>query len=163
MSKESDKKKRQSEIRTDVLARLEPVVLLAGENTEGVGTEVVTLRLEEVGRDNFTAVAIEEGEGSAEGRCGDTPEDSLGDDTTPSWLSGVYGLVEEVVEEERFKVLVLVESVGDVTEEDALDDATASPHRGNASVVQVPVELENDGVNNHTVMKDENYCTSAAV
>ena len=29
---------------TDILARLEFGVLLAGEDTEGVGTEVVTLR-----------------------------------------------------------------------------------------------------------------------
>jgi hypothetical protein len=78
-------------IHTDVLARLEAVVLLSGHDAEGVGTKVVTLGLEEVGRDDLAAVPIEEGERSAEGRGRDTPENSLGDDATPARLRLVDG------------------------------------------------------------------------
>jgi hypothetical protein len=66
--------------------------------------------------------------------------------------------IEEVVEEQRFQVRILAICFCDITKEDTLkgswvrstlkrtgwshlDDATASPHAGNASVVQVPLEL----------------------
>ena len=73
-------------ILTDILASLELSVLLAGKHTEGVGTEVVTLCLENVRGNDLTAVAVEERERGREGRCRDTPEDGLGDDTPPAWL-----------------------------------------------------------------------------
>lgn len=51
-----------------------------------MGTEVVTLTLEEVGRDNLAPVAIEEGQGRAERGSGNAPEDSLGNDAPPTGL-----------------------------------------------------------------------------
>lgn len=76
---------------TDVLASLELLVLLAGKHTESVGTEVITLGLEDVGRNDLGPVAVEEGESSGEGGRGDTPEDGLSDDTPPAGLSLVHG------------------------------------------------------------------------
>lgn len=128
---------------TDVLSSLESVVLLAGHNTEGVRTKVVALSLQEVGRDDLTTVAVEEGKSSAEGRSRDSPEDGLGDNATPAWLGGVDSLVEEVVEEKRLEALVLLERSGNITKEDTLDDAAATPHRRNAGVIQIPAELKN--------------------
>ena len=78
------------------------------------------LCLKQVGGNNSTAVPVEESESGAEGRGGDTPEDSLSDDAPPSWLCLVDSLVEEVVKEEGFKFRVLPVSVGDVTKEDTL-------------------------------------------
>ena len=69
-----------------------------------MGTEVITLgislvycqgsvswyiylSLQEVGRDDLTPIAIEEGQGGAESGGGDTPEDSLSDDSSPARLS----------------------------------------------------------------------------
>ena len=54
-------------------------------------TEVVTLRLQDVGWENFTAIAIEEGKGCAECGSGDTPEHCLSNDTSPAWLGFVDG------------------------------------------------------------------------
>jgi hypothetical protein len=76
--------------------------------------------LEQVGGNNSTAVPVEESESSAEGRSGDTPEDSLGDDAPPSGLCIVDSLVEEVVEEEGFEFRVLPVRFGNVTKEDTL-------------------------------------------
>ena len=87
-----------------------------------MGTKVVALRLQEVGRDNFTAVAVEEREGSAERGRRDTPEDGLSNNTSPAGLSIADGFVEEVVKEERLQVRSLLISLGDVTQEDTLID-----------------------------------------
>jgi hypothetical protein len=75
----------------DVFARLELVVLLARKDAEGMGTEVVTLSLEEVGRDDLAAVAIEEGESGAESGGRNTPEDGLSDNSPPTGLGLVNG------------------------------------------------------------------------
>ena len=147
--------------RTDVLASLELGVLLARKDTEGVSTEVVTLwtmpvrgrsyhlrhivthlALQQVGGQDLAAVTVEEREGSAEGRKGNAPDDGLGHDAPPAGLRLVDGLVEEVIEEQRLKVLGLLVCGGDVTEEDRLDDATTTPHLSNAGVVEVPAKLQ---------------------
>jgi hypothetical protein len=44
------------------------------------------LGLEEVSRDDLAPVTIEEGQGSAEGGCWDTPENGLSNNTSPSGL-----------------------------------------------------------------------------
>ena len=147
---------------TNVLAGLELGVLLARKHTERVRAEVVTLqstvlvskcetrddnmsaahlRLEDVGGHDLAAVAVEERKSGREGGSRDTPEDGLRDDATPTRLRLVDGLVEEVVEEQRLEVAVLLVRSGDVAKEDRLDDATATPHARNARVVQVPVKL----------------------
>ena len=54
-------------------------------------TEVVTLCLEKVGRNNLAAVSIEEGESSAERGSRNAPENGLGDDTSPAGLGLVGG------------------------------------------------------------------------
>lgn len=130
-----------SPVNVDVAVLEKAGVLLTGHHTEGVGTEVITLSLEEVGGNHFTPVTIEEGKGSRESGGGNTPEASLSDDTPPSGLCFVNSLVEEVVEEQRLEVLVLLVSGSDVTKEHTLDDTSTSPHTSNASVVQGPVQL----------------------
>lgn len=78
------------------------------------------LRLEDVRRNDLRAVAVEEGKRSAERRSGDTPEDSLGDDSSPAGLRLVDGLVEEVIEQEGLEVGGLLVGLGDVVQEDRL-------------------------------------------
>ena len=119
-------------------------VLLAGElrlDAESVGTEVVTLGLEHVGGEVLGAVTVVEGQSSAEGRGGDTPEGTLGDNVTPAVLGGVDGVVEEVVEEEVLKVGVVAVGLGDVLEEDGADDAATTPHEGNLGLLELPAVL----------------------
>ena len=88
---------------------------------EGVCTKVVTLSLEEVGGQVLGAVSVVEAKSSAESGRGNTPQSSLGDDTnlrvrfkyfqpnggcllSPAGLSLLDGLVEEIVEQQVFKI-----------------------------------------------------------
>jgi hypothetical protein len=116
-------------------------VLLVGVlrlDAESVGTEVVTLGLEHVGREVLGAVAVVEGQSGAEGRGRDTPEGALGDDVAPAVLGSVDGIVEEVVEEEVLKVGVAAVGLGDVLEEDGADDAATAPHEGDLGLLELP-------------------------
>ena len=119
-------------------------VLLVGVlrlDAESVGTEVVTLGLEHVGGEVLGAVAVVEGKGGAEGRGGDTPEGTLGDNVAPAVLGGVDGVVEEVVEEEVLKVGVAAVGLSDVLEEDRADDAATTPHEGDLGLLELPAVL----------------------
>ena len=119
-------------------------VLLAGVlglDAEGVGTEVVTLGLKHVGGEVLGAVTVVEGQSGAEGRGGDTPEGTLGDNVAPSVLGSVDGVVEEVVEEKVLKVRVAAVGLGDVLEEDGADDAATTPHEGDLGLLELPAVL----------------------
>lgn len=105
-------------------------------------TKQTYLSLEEVGGNNLAPVTIEEGKSGGESGSRDTPENSLSDDTPPTGLRLVDGLVEEVIEEQRLKLAVLVVSGGDVTKENTLNDTSSTPHLSNTRVVQVPAELK---------------------
>lgn len=119
-------------------------VLLASElgvDAEGVGTEVVTLGLQQVGGQSLGAVAVVEAEGGAEGGSGDTPEGTFADNASPALLGVVDGLVEEVVEEEVLEIGVVAVGLGDVLQEDGADNATTAPHEGNGGLVELPAVL----------------------
>lgn len=75
------------------------------------------------------------------GGDGDSPEGGLSDDSPPSGRSLLDGRLEEVIEQQRLELLVLLEGGGDVGQEDRLDDTTSSPHLGDTGVVQVPTVL----------------------
>lgn len=109
-----------------------------GLDAEGVGTEVIALGLEEVGREFLGAVAIVEAEGSAESRGRDTPESTLADNVSPASLSVVDSLIEEVIEQQVLEVGVLAVSVGDILQENGADNAATTPHEGNGRLVQLP-------------------------
>lgn len=125
----------------DILALGESLAGVLGLDAESVGTEVVTLGLEQVGGQVLGAVTVVEAESSGEGRSGDTPQSGLADHVTPASLGGVNGLVEEVVEEKVLKVGVVAVGVGDILKEDGADDATTAPHEGNGRLVQLPLVL----------------------
>jgi hypothetical protein len=109
-----------------------------GLDTESVGTEVVTLGLEEVGRELLGAVTVVEAEGSAESRGRDTPEGTLADNVSPASLGVVDSLVEEVIEQEVLEVGVVAVSVGDILQENGADNAATTPHEGNGGLVELP-------------------------
>lgn len=119
-------------------------VVLVGElrlDAEGVGTEVVTLGLQDVGREVLGAEAVVEGEGGGEGRGRDTPESTLGDDVTPASLGLLDGLVEEVGEQQVLKVGVGTVGSSDVLQEDGADDAATTPHESNLRLLELPAVL----------------------
>jgi hypothetical protein len=125
----------------NVLALGEGLAGVLGLDAESVGTEVVTLGLEEVGRQVLGAVAIVEAESSGEGGGGDTPESSLADHVTPAVLGVVNGLLEEVVEEQVLEVGVVAVGLSDVLEEDRANNAATTPHEGDGGLVELPVVL----------------------
>lgn len=125
----------------DVLAIRILLAGVLGLDAESVGTEVITLSLEEVRGEILGAVTIEPRQGGREGRGGDTKQSSLGDDVSPAGLSLVDGLVEEVVEEKVLEFRLAAVGVGDVLEEDGSDDAATTPHEGNGGLVELPTVL----------------------
>lgn len=136
----------------DVLALL---VLLVGEfglDAEGVGTEVITLGLQQVGGQVLGAVTVVEAERGAEGRCGDTPESTLGNGVSPARLSLVDSLVEEVVEEQVLEVGVGTVGLGDVLQEDGADNASTAPHEGNLGLVELPAVLLGGVLDQHETL-----------
>lgn len=125
----------------DVLVLREVLVGVLGLDAEGVGTEVVTLGLQQVGREVLGTVTVVEAEGSAEGRQRDTQDSSLADDVSPALLSVVDSVGEEAVEQKVVEVRVVTVGVGDVLEENGTDNATTTPHEGDGGVVQLPAVL----------------------
>lgn len=125
----------------DVLALRVGLVGVLGLDAEGVGTEVVTLSLQQVGGEVPSAVSVVEAESSAESGSRDTPESTLADNVSPAVLGLGDGFVEELVEEEVLKVGVLAVGVGDVLQEDRADDAATTPHKGDGRLVKLPAVL----------------------
>jgi hypothetical protein len=117
-------------------------VLLVRElwlDPESVSTEVITLGLEKVGWKVLGAVTIEPVQCGCESRGWDTEKSGLGNDVSPSWLSLVDSLVEEVVEEQVLEVGVCSVSGGDILQEDRADNASSTPHESDGWLVQLPL------------------------
>ena len=106
-----------------------------------MGTEVITLSLQQVGWQVFGAISVEEGQRSAESRHGNARLDCICNHISPASLSIVDGLVEEVVEEKILEVRVVAVSRGDVLQEYGSDDAPTTPHEGNRGLVELPAVL----------------------
>ena len=136
----------------DVLTLGEVLVGMLGLDAEGVGTEVVTLGLQQVGGQVLGAVAVVEAEGSGEGRQRDTPESGLADHVAPAALGGLDGLLEEVVEQQVLEVGVVAVSVGDVLQEDGADNAATAPHQSDGGLVQLPAVLLGSVLDEHEAL-----------
>jgi hypothetical protein len=117
-------------------------VLLARKlwlDLESVSTEVITLGLEKVGWKVLGAVTIEPVQRGCESWSWDAEKSGLGNDVSPSWLSLVDSLVEEVVEEQVLEVGVGPVSGGDVLQEDRADNASSTPHESDGWLVELPL------------------------
>lgn len=125
----------------DILALREVVVGTLRLDAEGVGSEVVTLGLKQVGRKALRTVSVVEAECSAERGRRNTPEGRLADHVSPALLGVMDGLVEEPIEQEVLEVGVGAVGVGDVLEENRADNAATTPHEGNGRLVQFPAIL----------------------
>jgi hypothetical protein len=119
-------------------------VLIVGKfrlDTEGVGPEVVTLSLQQVRRKILGSVSIVEAQSSAESRGGDTPKGTLADDVSPSVLSLVDGLVEEIIEQQVLEIGVVSVCMCDIFQENGSNDAATTPHESNGRLVELPLVL----------------------
>ena len=106
-----------------------------------VGAEVVTLSLEQVGRNAVAAVAVIVSEGSGESRNRNAVGESSGKHVAPAGLSLFELLAEERVNHEILKGRIVGESLFDLAQEDRTDDASATPHQSDSAIVQIPAVL----------------------
>lgn len=136
----------------DVLALGEVLVGELRLDAEGVGTEVVTLSLQQVGGQVLGAVAVVEAEGSSEGGQRDTPQSRLADNVAPAGLSLVDSVGEELVEQQVLEVGVLAVGVGDVLQEDGADNAATTPHESNGRLVELPLVLLGGVLDEHEAL-----------
>lgn len=123
----------------NVLAGLVLLVCEFWLDKEGVSTEVITLSLEEVGWEVLGTVTVEPVKSSGESWSWYTECGSLADNLSPTWLSLVNSLVEEVVEEQVLEVGVVTVSLGDILQEDGSDNASTTPHESNGWLVKLPL------------------------
>jgi hypothetical protein len=93
----------------------------------GMGPEEIALCLQQVSGKAFAAVAVIERERGGEGRGRHAEFNRLDSAAPPAALVLIQVRAEEIVEEEIGKIGVLVESLFDVAEECAADDAAAAP------------------------------------
>ena len=101
-------------------------------------SEEVPLRLQEVCRETLATVAVVVLERGAKTRSRHSVDYCLCKDVAPAAL-GLGELAAEIrVEQDVGDVRIVVECFLDFAEEYAADDAAASPHQGNSSVVEVP-------------------------
>jgi hypothetical protein len=85
---------------------------------ERMGTKVISLCLEQIGREILSTVSIKPAESGAESRSWYAEKGGLRDDVSPTRLRFVNSLVEEVIEEEILKIWVVAISCSDVLQED---------------------------------------------
>ncbi len=115
---------------------VEPLATGSVDTLVGVSAKVVALGLDQIGGDTGAAVAIEIGQGSAHGRCGDAQVDGRAHDFTPVGLAAGDGILEEGSDQQIGQVGISTIGVGDVVEEHRSDDAARPPDAGDLAVVQ---------------------------
>lgn len=125
----------------NVLTLLELLIGKLWLDVEGVGTKVITLSLEKVGGEVLGAVTVEPVQGSGESWGWDTESSSLSNNVSPSWLSLVDSLVEEIVKQKILKIWVGSVGVGDILQENGSDNASSTPHESNGWLVELPLVL----------------------
>ena len=125
----------------DILALGKILVGEFGLDTEGVGTKVITLGLEQVGGQVLSAIAIVEAKRGSESGQRDTPESRFADDVSPAILGLVDSLSEKLIEQQVLEVGVVAVSIGDVLQENGTDNASTAPHEGNGGLVELPAVL----------------------
>ena len=107
----------------------------------GVGTERISLSLDEIRREASGS------EGVVERECGrgrgdrDSCSDRSADRPAPSRLGLCHGIAEEPLEEEIREVGIRAIRRGDGGEEPRPDDASGSPERGDGAGVEAPTEF----------------------
>src|ERR1035437_6544839 len=98
-----------------------------------VGAEIVALRLEQIRGQPRGAVAVVEGQRGGKRRSGNAQFDGVNQRLAPRCLIAVERLGEEAVQQQIFNPRILVESLFDLSQEAAANDASAAPHQRDSS------------------------------
>ncbi|GCZ92540.1 hypothetical protein HmCmsJML146_00048 [Escherichia coli] len=104
-------------------------------------TEIVTLCLDQVRRQNSGTVAIVIGNRSGEGRNRDTVLYCISNDITQSLLVVIGNLLEVRSQQQVSDLRIFGISIGDFLQELRTDDAASTENLRDFTVVQIPVVL----------------------
>ncbi len=105
----------------------------------GVRSKIISLCLQQVGRQATAAIAIVESQGSTHGRHRNAHLNGRGDHSAPGCLCFLDGVLEERVDEQVLQLRIFVKRFLYLAEEGRTNNTTAAPHQGDAAIVQVPV------------------------
>ena len=104
-------------------------------------TEVVTLRLDQVGRQYGSAIAVVVRHCSGEGRYRDTVLHSVSNHVTQRLLVFVRDFLEVRCQQQIRDTCIFSIGIGDFLQELGADDATCTEDLRDFTVVQIPVVL----------------------
>src|SRR5664279_297834 len=107
----------------------------------GVRAKVIALRLQQVRGQARGPVTVEERQRRAESRRRHAELDGTDDAASPGRLILQQCGGEELVEQQVFKLRVIVKGNLDLAKELAADDAAAAPHESDAAEVEIPLVL----------------------
>jgi hypothetical protein len=88
-----------------------------GLDLEGMGAEIISLSLEQVGGQVLGAITVKPAEGSTKSWGRYAEKRSLGDNVSPTWLSLMNSFVEEVIKEKILKIWVFPVGGRDILQE----------------------------------------------
>ncbi len=108
---------------------------------EGMGAEIISLRLKKVGWQVFCSVPIVEAERSAESWSRDTPQSPFADNISPAGLCLVDGIGEELVKQQILKFGVFTICSCNVLQKNGSNDTSSSPHQRNGGLIEFPLVL----------------------
>src|SRR5882724_11813275 len=102
----------------------------------GVRAKIITLRLQQVRRQNGAAILIVKREGGAEGGNRNAFFRGGGDDVAPAFLRAFDFATKIIVEQQVSELGIVVVGFLDLAEETRTDDAAAAPHQRDAPEIQ---------------------------
>src|SRR5690554_1081494 len=103
--------------------------------------KVVALCLQQVGRQSVVTEPVEIAQRRSERRNRNPVFDSCSTDSSPTLLNRFDALFKEGVEQQIFQSGILVECFLDITQKYRTDNASATPHQRNSSIVEIPFVL----------------------
>jgi hypothetical protein len=106
-----------------------------------VRTEVITLRLDQVGRQNGSTIAVVVRHCSGEGWNRNTVLYSIGNNVTQRLLVFVSNFLEIRCQQQISDACIFSVSIGDFLQELSTNDATCAEDLRDFAVVQIPVVL----------------------
>lgn len=126
------------------------------EKFVGVCTKIIPLGLNEISGQDLRSISVKEGKGSGEAGRGNAQEDGIGDHLPPRGLTLGNLSAEKVIEEEIVQVAVFLKGSLDISQKDRANDAPATPHESNATIVELPVELARSLSQQHKALRVRN-------
>ena len=122
-----------------------------------VCTKIITLGLQQIRREPFTAVTIKIRQRRRESRRRDSIAHSQHDRIAPARIRGLQCLIEEIIQYQVFQLWIGIKRGFDVSKKLASDNTTTSPHQRNFAIIQCPAQLLCGLAHQHETLRIGNY------